>query len=163
LVDRPITAARTSRSRRVILVPVDLSETSAGSLDYALTLARRLNASVTLLHVIEGMYGEGFVDSAARMKSRGRAIEDARLKLNLLAASRAHHRVPIESVVRHGQVKYEIFRFAEVGPVHLIVLARKLRPLLSRWVFGSVTNDVVDVAPCAVVVLPGREALASAL
>jgi nucleotide-binding universal stress UspA family protein len=160
---RPASAARTAPCQRVILVPVDLGAASARALDYALMLAGRLHASVTLLHVVEEVYGESFVDSATRLKSRARTIEDARLKLNLLAASHAHHRIPIECIVRHGQVKYEIFRFAEIGPAHLIVLARRPRVFLSRWVFGSVTNDIVDVAPCAVVVLPGgAEAFASA-
>jgi nucleotide-binding universal stress UspA family protein len=140
--------------RCTLLVPVDFTESSLKALDYALALAKRINARITILHVLDGVYGEGFVDSPVRLKERARAMADARLKLNLLAASRIDRRVPMECVVRHGNVEYEIFRFAEIGPVHLIVLGRKTRNALSRFVFGSVTKDVIETAPCPVVVVP---------
>lgn len=142
------------RKRRTLLVPVDFTESSVKALDYALSLAKRLNSSVTLLHIVDGMYGDGFVDSAAQLKARAKAIQDAKLKLTLLAASRMQHRVPMECVVRHGNVEYEIFRFAEIAPVHLIVLGRRARTALSRWVFGSVSKELLETSPCAVVVVP---------
>ena len=146
-----------ARRRRKLLVPVDFTESSLKALDYAFSHAKRINATVTLLHVLEGVYGEGFLDSPVRLKERARAIEDARMKLNLLAASRIHRRVPMECVVRHGNVEYEIFRVAETGSVHLVVLGRKSRNALSRFVFGSVTKDVIETSPCPVIVVPERD------
>lgn len=143
-----------ARKRRTLLVPVDFTESSLKALDYALSHAKRLNATVTLLHVLEGVYGEGFFDSSVRIKERTRAIADARFKLILLAASRIDRRVPMECVVRHGNVEYEIFRVAETASVHLIVLGRKSRNALSRMVFGSVTKDVIETSPCPVIVVP---------
>jgi nucleotide-binding universal stress UspA family protein len=143
-----------ARKRRTLLVPVDFTESSLKALDYALSHAKRISATITLLHVLEGVYGEGFFDSPVRIKERTKAIGDARLKLHLLVASRIDRRVPMECVVRHGNVEYEIFRFAETGSVHLIVLGRKTRNALSRFVFGSVTKDVIDTSPCPVIVVP---------
>jgi nucleotide-binding universal stress UspA family protein len=148
---------RKTRTRRTLLVPVDFTESSVKALDYALSLARRINATITLLHVLDGMYGEGFVDTPARVRERSRAIEDARLKLNLLTAWRIDRRVPMECLVRHGNVELEILRFAETGTVQLIVLGRKIRNALSRFVFGSVTKAVIETSPCPVIVVPERE------
>lgn len=157
MAERPGGRARVARRRRTLLVPIDFTGSSLKALDYALLLAKRLNATVTLLHVLESLYGEGFLDASARLKARSSALADARLKLNLLAASRLHWRVPLECVVRHGHVEYEIFRYAEAASVHLVVLGRKVRHTLSRFVFGSVTARVMETAPCAVVVVPERE------
>ena len=52
-----------ARKRRTLLVPVDFTESSLKALDYAMSLAKRLNARITLLHVLDGVYGEGFMDS----------------------------------------------------------------------------------------------------
>lgn len=145
-----------AHKRRMLLVPVDFTDSSLKALDYALSHAKRINATVTLLHVLEGVYGEGFTDSSVRTRERTRAIEDARMRLTLLAASRMDRRVPMECVVRHGNVEYEIFRFAETTLVHLIVLGRKTRNPLSRFVFGSVTKDVIETSPCPVIVVPDR-------
>src|SRR4051812_14090730 len=51
-----------ARKRRTLLAPIDFTEPSVKALDHALSLAKRLNATVTLLHVVEGLYGEGFLD-----------------------------------------------------------------------------------------------------
>jgi nucleotide-binding universal stress UspA family protein len=139
-------------------VPVDFSESSLNALDYALSLAKRLKTTVTLLHVLEGVYGEGFLDAPLRVRERTRAIADARLKLHLLAASRVDRRVPMECVVRHGLVEYEILRMAEDGSVHLIVIGGMTRNALSRLVGGSVTKDVIEESPCPVIVVPERAA-----
>ena len=146
-----------ARKRRTLLVPVDFTESSLQALDHALALAKRLNTTVTLLHVVDSLYGDGFLDESARLKARANAIADARLRLSLIAASRMARRVPMECVVRCGNAGYEIFRFAESGSVHLIVLGRKTRNALSRFVFGSVTKDVIEASPCAVVVVPERD------
>jgi hypothetical protein len=63
-----------ARKRRMLLVPVDFTESSLKALDYALSHAKRINATVTLLHVLEGVYGEAFLDSPVRIKERTRAI-----------------------------------------------------------------------------------------
>lgn len=145
------------RKRRTLLVPVDFTESSLKALDYALAHAKRINATVTLLHVLDGMYGEGFIDSSVRTRERARAMGDARFRLNLLAASRIDRRVPMACVVKDGNVEYEILRFAETASVHLIVLGRKNRNVLSRFVFGSVTKDVVETSPYPVIVVPEHD------
>lgn len=131
------------------------------ALDYALSVARRHNATVTLFHVLEGAYGDGLLDSSVRAKERTRAIEDARMKLHLLAATRMGRGVPMECVVKDGNAEFEILRFAEIAPARLIVLGRKTRNALSRFIFGSVTKGVIETSPCPVVVVPDRESNAA--
>ena len=84
------------------------------------------------------------------------AHRGAREKLDAVAESKSDRLVPIRHVVRHGVPEYEILRLAESMDVDLIVLGRPRRNPLSRLVFGGVNRDVVDVAPCPVVVIPAR-------
>ena len=140
------------RKARTILVPVDFSEN--GALDYALSLAERLHTSIVLLHVMEGMYAEGFLDTPAKRNVRMEAHRRAREKLDAVAKSKSDRLVPISRVVRHGVPEYEIVRLAESMDVDLSVLGRPPRNPLSRLIFGSVTRAVVDTARCPVVVVP---------
>jgi len=137
-------------------VPVDFTESSNKALDYALLLADCLRASIVLLHVVERKYAEGFLDTPAKRSVRAEADCWAREKLDAVTESKSDRLVPIRHVVRHGVPEYEILRLAESMDVNLIVLGRPPRNPLSRLVFGSVTRDVVDVAPCPVVVVPAR-------
>src|SRR5690606_2821182 len=56
------------RRRRTLLVAVDFTEASARALDYAVSLARRMNAKIMLLHVVDGNYGEAFLESSVRLR-----------------------------------------------------------------------------------------------
>lgn len=145
------------RKGRTLLVAVDFSEVSTKALDYAVSLARRMDAKVMLFHVLDGNYGEAFLESSARLRERARAAEHARRKLAHLAASWKDRRVPMECMVRRGNPEYEICRLAEAGLVHLIVLGRKRRSAVSRLVLGSVISAVIELAPCPVVVVPDRD------
>ena len=140
---------------RTIVVPVDLTEPAYRAVDYAVLLAKRFDASIALLHVVHRIYAEGFVDrgrSAIRIEAR----ENARRRLNALAKSKLSEGVPIECIVRDGAPKYEIIRFAANRSVDLIVIGRKMRKSLTRFIFGSVTRGVIDTSQCPVVVVPER-------
>ena len=101
------------RKAQTILVPVDFTESSHKALDYALPLAESLQASIVLLHVVDRIYAEGFLDTPAKRNVRTEAHRGAREKLDAGAKSKSDRLVPIRHVVRHGVPEYEILRLAE--------------------------------------------------
>jgi nucleotide-binding universal stress UspA family protein len=152
----PLSSSVSMRKARTVLVPVDFTESSHRALDYALLLADCLRASIVLLHVVERIYAEGFLDTPAKRSVRTEADRRAMEKLDAVAESKSDRLVPISRVVGHGVPEYEILRLVESTDVDLIVLGRPPRNPLSRLVFGSVTRAVVDTAPCPVLVVVGK-------
>ena len=139
----PLSSHVSTRKARRILVPVDFTESSHKAFDFALLLADRLRASIVLVHVVERIYAEGFLDTPAKRNVRTEAHRRAREKLDAVAESKSDHLVPIRHVVRHGVPKYEILRLAESMDVDLIILGRPPRNPLSRLVFGSVAAPLL--------------------
>jgi len=152
----PLSSRVSMRKARTVLVPVDFTALSHRALDYALLLADCLRASIVLLHVVERIYAEGFLDTPAKRSVRTEADRRAMEKLDAVAESKSDRLVPISRVVGHGVPEYEILRLVESMDVDLIVLGRPPRNPLSRLVFGSVTRAVVDTAPCPVLVVVGN-------
>jgi len=152
----PLSSRVSMRKGRTVLVPVDFTASSHRALDYALLLADCLRASIVLLHVVERIYAEGFLDTPAKRSVRTEADRRAMEKLDAVAESKSDRLVPISRVVGHGVPEYEILRLVESMDVDLIVLGRPPRNPLSRLVFGSVTRAVVDTAPCPVLVVAGN-------
>lgn len=145
---------RFSDSRqRTILVPMDFTEASDRALDYALSMADCLRASVAILHVVERMYAEGFLDTPAKSSFRREAHDEARKRLDAVVERKSDCLAPIKRIVSRGIPQHEILRFAGFMGVDLIVLGRRRRSLLSRWLWGSVSDDIVDMAPCPVLVV----------
>ena len=136
-----------------ILVPIDFTAASYKALDYALSIAKRLNWSVALVHVVVRSYAEGFVDSIPKTDLRAAARREAQRRLDALASANRRGDLSIRSVVRDGLPEYEILRTAEKIKAKMIVLGRQDRNPLSRLIFGSVSRDILDVARCAVLVI----------
>jgi nucleotide-binding universal stress UspA family protein len=145
--------------KQPILVPVDFTAASDKALDHALSLAGYLEAPVVLLHVVERRYAEGFLDTPAKSLFRREAHDQARKRLDAMVESKSNCLAPIKRIVCSGIAELEILRLAENMDVALIVLGRPRRNLLSRWLWGSVSDDIIDIAPCPVLVVNGQASM----
>jgi nucleotide-binding universal stress UspA family protein len=141
---------------RSILVPVDFSPASEQSVDYACGLARRLGASIHLLHVVEGtmtgdLHWEPYSEETAAHFERLRQEGGARLAAT--AARIEGHRVRTTREVRGGNPATEIKKAALDYGADLIIMATHGRTGLSRALLGSVAEEVVRSAWCPTLVI----------
>lgn len=144
-----------------ILVGVDFSDASRRALDHAAPLSVKLDAELVLLHswnptgwvpepeMAEG--GEGWLDAAQDL-ARVRLEEWGEL------ARQAGARVEIRLVP--GAASRSITRVAEERRPELVVVGRRGRARLAHVLLGSVSERVVRLASCPVLVVPGDTATA---
>ena len=141
------------RKRGTVLVPTDFTEAAQNALNYAKGMAKKLGANIVVLHVIQPSYAEGFVDAAQKKNIRAGARRDTIKKLDSITRPQSTTQVPITSMVRVGLTEFEILRTAQELGVQMIILGRQNRNPLSRLIFGSVTEDIIDAASCPVLVI----------
>ena len=150
-----------------ILAPVDFSDLSKGVLKVAAEIGENRQAEVTVIHVARNpdfgaKYG-GFSAELVGSISPSRLLEDARVELqsNLeLLVREIDSEAPIEPVVIFGEPAKEILDFSEAGVFDLIVMGTHGRNMVSRFLIGSVSEQVLRRAPCPVFLL--RDKVASA-
>jgi nucleotide-binding universal stress UspA family protein len=136
-----------------VLVPIDFSPYAEQALDYAIALAPKLQARVTLLHVIQAPLvagaDMGVWPSPAFIEELETAITSdmegylARVTAAGLAG---------EIVVVHGVPFQEILDTAKKRQVDLIIMGTHGRTGLSHVFLGSVAEKVLRLAPCPVLV-----------
>lgn len=141
------------RKRETVLVPTDFTDAAQNALDHAKVMAKKLGANIVVLHVIQPSYAEGFVDASQKKDLRASAQRDTIKKLDSITRPQSTAQVPITSMVRLGLTEFEILRTAQELGVQMIILGRQNRNPLNRWIFGSVTDDVIDAASCPVLVI----------
>jgi nucleotide-binding universal stress UspA family protein len=127
-----------------ILVPIDFTETSDHALDYAVELAAKLGARVTVMHAYElPIYG--FPDGAlvATVDVATRISQAAQAALAAAVESRSTRGVPLKAVLRDGPPWEEINTVANELDVDLIVLGTHGRRGLRRAILGSVAENVI--------------------
>jgi nucleotide-binding universal stress UspA family protein len=140
-----------------ILVATDFSENAEAATDYAIDLAKRLNAEIVLVHAYETptyAFPEGAVIQAELLDRLARISEEA---LASATKKRAQCGVPFRSVLQSGPPWREIIAAAEKEHADLIVIGTHGRRGLSRMIMGSVAERVVRSAPCPVLTIrPGK-------
>ena len=135
-----------------ILVPIDFLPHSAEAVRRALDIARRFSAEVVLLHVYQPaeypmsagdvVYDERQLERATRqIQAR---LDAARREVDPIGRRRVSARV------LQGTPERAIVEAASSEPFDLIVMGTRGRTGVDRFVSGSIAEQVMRHAPCAV-------------
>jgi nucleotide-binding universal stress UspA family protein len=148
---------------RRILVPLDFSRSALGAYAVALALARRQEAELILLHVLD-------LRTFAAMEKLGVKVPPDKLKMirhrvrlsfrGLIGSSKA---AKMRRILREGEPFTEIMKVARVEKVDLIVIGTYggYTGDLEKILFGSTAEKVVRAAPCPVLCVPLSSSTAS--
>ena len=136
---------------KTILVPSDFSECSDAAFRYGLELARKFDASLHLLHVIQDSAtqpwaAEGFALPMLDVIDQWQKEAVDRLKAAVPADDRA--RVTVEC--RIASPYPEILRYAAERDIDLIVMGTHGRGGMTHMLLGSIAEKIVRRAPCPV-------------
>ena len=142
-------------SPKLLLSPVDFSDSSLNALNVAKDIAKQFGATILLLHAMP------VVPKLAKDRSvldhglyELELLETARLRLGDLAETVQQAGVHARStVVFANDAALEITRTAESEQADLIVISTHGLTGWRRFAFGTVTEKVVRTGPCSVLVV----------
>ena len=132
-----------------IVVPTDFSAPADAALTYAIDLASKLGATVSLVHVFDdpsGIHSGEYVPMPSEM--RGEILADLRRRLAELVATRGHSELNPQVLI--GPTARTIVESARESGADLIVIGTHGRHGVSRLLMGSVAERVVRTATCPV-------------
>ncbi|MBL9169154.1 MAG: universal stress protein [Verrucomicrobiales bacterium] len=150
------TGTHVGRQFKRILVTTDFSDASKKALPYAVALAHRFEASLSLLFVVPEVIPAEFAPTAVGLEEE-RLLAEARERLPHFREAELDPHLVVNSIVLNGSPAAEICRTAELQNSDLIVMATHGRSGASHFILGSVTENVVRHAPCPVLVVRERE------
>jgi nucleotide-binding universal stress UspA family protein len=137
-----------------ILFPTDLSEAASHAFAYALSFARRFNARLFALHVIEDrgaeVYRAGGLERGDENFQAG-VEELVRRHVSALPGSEA-----VASIhVAEGRAETEIVKFAEAQGIDLIAMGTRGHSIIQDEILGTTADRVIRHAPCPVLAVRG--------
>ncbi len=142
-------------SIKKILLPLDSSDASKISVQYAVPLAKKLNAGITLFSMTHTSYAQN-INGAGMGTAMGAGIGvnwdaiDAAAKkyteeyLETVEVDIRKEGVAVDHVSNIGlDAAYEILELEKKIPADLIVMATRGRSSIARWALGSVAEKVL--------------------
>jgi universal stress protein A len=140
-----------------ILHPTDFSAAARPAFDHALAAAKRDDATLILVHVIEPVSALADETYIARQTAAEQAEEAAARKgFDALLAQAKDAGVPARDLLVFGWPPEEIVKAATAESAELIVMGTHGRTGLRRLMLGSVAQQVIALAPCPVVTVRMR-------
>ncbi|HEY4015616.1 MAG TPA: universal stress protein [Polyangiaceae bacterium] len=139
-----------------ILVAHDFGDASDAALTYAIDLAEKLGARVTIVHAYEiPVYG--FAEGVALTADVGGQIRtltsDA---LDRIVHAAARPGLDLHGMLRQGPAWSEITTAATEIHADLVVIGTHGRRGLAHALLGSVAEKVVRTSPCPVLTVHGK-------
>lgn len=135
-----------------ILVPTDFSDASNAATVYATALADAFGATLHALHVIPDPLALGWgVDAAHLPQLLDRTQRQVQERLDGLLTPEERARCHAQFAVETGSPAASIVEYANKQGVDLIVMGTHGRGAVERMWVGSVTEGVLQRAPCPVV------------
>lgn len=136
------------------LAPTDFSPNSAKAIDYAVDLARRLGAKLTLLHVVpEPSALDYSIEGIARQEIEGWEAEAEKKLAQELARVQADY-ANVESIqVTALHPRDQIVRAVTDLAADLLVISTHGYTGWRHFLFGSDAEKIVEQARCPVVVV----------
>ncbi len=142
---------------KVLVCPIDFSESSLLALQFALSIAQESNARLIVLHVLDWpMDDDLLVAQFDAPEVRQQVEQQARARLERLVPKDVRNWCEPEMRVGHGKPYHQILETAETEGADLIVMGVRGRNALDQMLFGSTTNHVVRRASCPVLTLKHR-------
>jgi len=138
-----------------ILAPTDLSDLSCVGLRYAMETAAECKAEVIVFFTVP--IGEDWFPSSEGAAPEHDYVAKEKILLDKFLRDKFADelgRVKVKQKVAVGAAHSSIVEFAEPEKVDIIVMSTHGRTGLGHILIGSVTEKVVERAPCPVLVVP---------
>ncbi len=141
---------------RSIVVATDGSEGADRAIDMAAALAKATGARLLLLTVGDDLDREGIEELARAEGGIGEALDLIAAGILQRGRERALRQglSSAETQTQWGDPAEAIIRIAKEVDADAIVVGRRGRGRLAGLVLGSVSQKLVSLAPCAVMVVP---------
>jgi nucleotide-binding universal stress UspA family protein len=140
---------------RHIMVPTDGSQSSVAAGQLAVRLAAANQSKVTFVYVVDPSVVNELANASGKTESQVRRELESKGQryLNYLLRLATNADLRAEQVIRHGIPYSEIHGLAQEQNVDLIVIGKVGQHGPRRILIGSVTERVIEQAPCPVLVV----------
>jgi|LakMenEpi03Aug12_release.lakeMendotaPanAssembly.Ray.scaffolds.fasta_scaffold485058_1 universal stress protein A len=133
-----------------LILATDLTEEADNIANKAASIAKRSNAKLSIIYVIEHtpiVYGGGEFSIPLEISFEEHLASGAKKALNAIASR--HNILPNDQYIAHGSVKREVLELADKIEADLIIVGSHGQSGM-EYLLGSTANAILHAAKCDV-------------
>lgn len=136
-----------------IIVPIDFLQYTSQLVEYALYIAKKFNATLSFIHVVENtsFYGEYDFPPPSAVLFSTELVKQAEEKMQQLVEENRNVFPRCEGKVDRGDIVDSIIGYAKDKGGDLIIIGTHGRKGFEKMWLGSVAERVIKRAPCPTV------------
>ncbi len=145
---------------KTILVPTDFSRYAKKALDYAISIAKKTNGRIILIHAHNMVYISPDVPMTYYSEELSAIEKEAKKKLNKLCTKiNVSDKLQCETINKQGFAVDIILDTVKKKKVNLVVMGTKGASGMKEIFIGSNTAKVISKASCPVIAVPERNTI----
>ena len=135
-----------------ILVVSRMTTYCREAVHYGISLARRYDAELSILHVIHNPFGlEGWnLPIVSLEKEYKKLFEDAKADLDRIIREEKAKGFPIREIIKKGEPTEEILKTVKEEKIDLLVLLAHEEWKLEHFLFGRSNEELARRMPCSI-------------
>jgi nucleotide-binding universal stress UspA family protein len=136
-----------------ILIPTDGSDCSLRAATVGISFAKNCNGEIYAIYIVDTIILEELTRTIATSDVEKELKEKGERYLNYVVESAKKEGVKAEAILAKGEPHDQIVFFAKSKGIDMIVMGTYGRRGTKRILIGSVTERVIEYAPCPVLVV----------
>ncbi|MDB9313800.1 universal stress protein [Spirulina sp. CS-785/01] len=137
---------------KTVLFPIDLSREARGAMDMVVEIVQKYNSRLVLLSVVEAPEQEQ--ETQAQAPDGMTSVEAVERLLQGAKTMFTEKGIEVEVIEREGMPSFTICDVADELDANLIIMGSSGSGLTQEGVAESVTNRVINLSPCPVLIVP---------
>ena len=138
-----------------ILVVSRITNYCRRAVHHGISLARKYNAELTVLHIIHNPFGyEGFnVPMFSLEKDYEELIKNVKVELDRIIKEEKGKGLPVRELIREGDPAKEILKVVKEENIDLLVASHHEETRLEHFLFCQSNEELIRKMPCSIVLV----------
>ena len=118
---------------------------------YAVSLAAKYGAELSVIHVIDTLWLQGWnMPGISQVEERRKEMEGIKAELDNIIDGEAKKGVEIKKIIKEGDPVEEILKAIEQEKIDLAILRAHEQSRIERFLVGSSNDVIIRKMPCSI-------------
>ena len=139
---------------RRILAVVWMTQYCQKTIHYAVSLAAKYGAELSVIHVIDTLWFQGWnLPKVSQAEELGKDMERIKMELDNIIGGKTKKGAEVKKIIKEGDHVDEILKVIEENKIDLVILRAHEEGRIEHLLVGSSNDAIIRKMPCSILLV----------